>query len=198
LTCQSYNDGNGKVRVRARLDTRDPKHILIKEIPFGTTTESLIDSIEAAARKGKIKIAGISDYTAENVEIEVRLARGVHTDDTVDALYAFTDCEVSTSVNLIVIRDNKPVTMSVSDVLKYNSDRLVDLLKAELKIEEGHLRDKLHARTLEQIFIENRVYKKIEDKTSPEAVVKAVLDGLKPFTAEIRRESNRGRRGNAA
>jgi topoisomerase-4 subunit A len=188
LDMSEYNDGNGKVRVRARLDTRDPKHILIKEIPFGTTTESLIDSIEAAARKGKIKIAGISDNTAENVEIEVRLARGVHTDDTVDALYAFTDCEVSTSVNLIVIRDNKPVTMSVSDVLKYNSDRLVDLLKAELKIEEGHLRDKLHARTLEQIFIENRVYKKIEDKTSPEAVVKAVLDGLKPFSAEIKRE----------
>jgi topoisomerase-4 subunit A len=188
LDMSEYNDGNGKVRVRARLDTQDPKRILIKEIPYGTTTESLINSIEAAARKNKIKIAGISDFTAEKVEIEVRLARGVHTDDTVDALYAFTDCEVSVSVNLIVIRDNKPVTMSVSDVLKYNSDRMVDLLKAELKIEEGHLKDRLHAKTLEQIFIENRVYKKIEDKTTPQAVIKAVFDGLKPFSADIRRE----------
>ena len=188
LDISEYNDGNGKVRVRARLDTSDPKHILVKEIPFGTTTESLIDSMEAAARKGKIKIAGISDFTADSVEIEVRLARGVHTDDTVDALYAFTDCEVSISPNLLVIRDGKPVVMSVSDVLKYNTDRLVELLKAELKIEEGQLRDKLHAKTLEQIFIENRVYKKIEDKTSSETVTKAVFDGLKPFAGEIRRD----------
>ncbi|HEX7511517.1 MAG TPA: DNA topoisomerase IV subunit A [Chitinivibrionales bacterium] len=188
LDVSEYGDGNGKVRARARLDTSDPKRILIKEIPYGTTTESLINSIEAAARKNKIKIAGISDYTAENVEIEVRLARGVHTDETVDALYAFTDCEYSVSVNLIVIRDNKPATMSVTDVLKYNADRSVELLKAELKIEEGHLKDKLHAKTLEQIFIENRVYKKIEDKTTPQAVVKAVFDGLKPFSGEIRRE----------
>ena len=188
LDISEYNDGNGKVRVRARLDTSDPKHIIVKEIPFGATTESLIDSIEAAARKGKIKIAGISDYTAESVEIEVRLARGVHTDDTVDALYAFTDCEVSISPNLLVIRDGKPVVMSVSEVLKYNTDRLVELLKAELKIEEGQLKDRLHAKTLEQIFIENRVYKKIEDKTSSEAVTKAVFDGLKPFAGEIRRE----------
>jgi topoisomerase IV subunit A len=188
LDVSEYGDGNGKVRVRARLDTSDPKRILIKEIPYGTTTESLIDSIEAAARKNKIKIAGISDFTAEKVEVEVRLARGVHTDDTIDALYAFTDCEVSTNVNLIVIRDNKPVTLSVSDVLKYNTDKLVEHLKAELKIEEGHLKDKLHAKTLEQIFIENRVYKKIEDKTTPQAVVKAVFDGLKPFAGEIRRE----------
>ncbi len=188
LDVSEYNDGNGKVRIRARLDTSDPKRILIKEIPFGTTTESLIDSIEAAARKNKIKISGISDFTAENVEVEVRLARGVHTSDTVDALYAFTDCEISTTVNVIVIRDNKPVTLSVSDVLKYNTDKLLEHLKAELKIEEGHLKDKLHAKTLEQIFIENRVYKKIEDKTTPQAVAKAVFDGLKPFSGEIRRD----------
>jgi topoisomerase-4 subunit A len=188
LDASEYADGNGKVRIRARLDTSDPKRILIKEIPYGTTTESLIGSIEAAARKNKIKIAGISDFTAENVEIEVRLARGVHTEDTVDALYAFTDCEVSTTVNVIVIREGKPVTMSVSDILKYNTDRLVEILKAELKIEEGHLKDRLHAKTLEQIFIENRIYKKIEDKTTAQAVTKAVFDGLKPFASEIRRE----------
>jgi topoisomerase-4 subunit A len=188
LDVSEYGDGNGKVRIRARLDTSDPKRILIKEIPFGTTTESLINSIESAARKNKIKIAGIGDFTSGKVEIEVRLARGIHTEDTVDALYAFTQCETSTTVNIIVIRDNKPVTMSVSEVLKYNTDKLVEILKLELKIEEGHLKDKLHAKTLEQIFIENRIYKKIEDKTTAKAVTKAVFDGLKPFSGEIQRE----------
>jgi topoisomerase IV subunit A len=188
LDISEYNDGNGKVRIRARLDTSDDKRIVVREIPFGTTTESLIASVEDAARKNKIKIAGISDFTSEQVEIEIRLARGVHTQDTVDALYAFTDCEVSTTVNLVVIREGKPVTMSVPDVLRYNTDRLVELLKRELKIEDGHLRDKLHAKTLEQIFIENRVYKKIEDKKTQEGVTRAVIDGLEPFADAIKRE----------
>ncbi len=183
-----YNDGNGKVLVRAKLDTSDPKRIVIRELPFGTTTESLIASMEAATRKGKLKIAGISDFTAENVEIEVRLARGVHTDDTVDALYAFTDCESSISVNLMVIKEEKPVVMTVTEVIKHNADSLVEILKAELKLEEKKLKDKLHAKTLEQIFIENRIYKKIEEKTTAEAVVKAVFDGLEPFKSQIRRE----------
>jgi topoisomerase IV subunit A len=183
-----YNDGNGKILVRAKLDTSDDKRILIRELPFGATTESLIASIEAAAKKGKLKIAGISDFTAENVEIEVRLARGVHTNDTVDALYAFTECEQSISVNLMVIKDNKPVVMTVSEVIKHTADRLVEILTAELKLEERHLKDRLHAKTLEQIFIENRVYKRIEEKTTAEAVVKAVLDGLEPFQDQIRRE----------
>ena len=139
---------------------------MIREIPFGSTTESVISSIEAASRKGKLKIAGISDFTAENVEIEVRLARGVHTSDTVDALYAFTECENSISVNLMVIKDGKPVQMSVSDVIRENANQLVEILKAELKLEERQLKDKLHARTLEQIFIQNRIYKRIEGKNS--------------------------------
>jgi topoisomerase-4 subunit A len=188
LDMTEYNDGNGKVRVRARLDAKDDKRIVVREIAYGTTTESLIASIEAAARKNKIKIAGISDFTSEQVEIEIHLARGVHTQDTVDALYAFTDCEVSTTVNVVVIKDNKPVTMSVSDVLKHNADRTVELLRRELKVEEGHLRDRLHAKTLEQIFIENRVYKRIEDKKTQEGVVKAVIDGLEPFQKDIKRE----------
>jgi topoisomerase-4 subunit A len=188
LDMSEYNDGNGKVRIRARLDDKDDKRIVVREIAFGTTTESLIASIEAAARKNKIKIAGISDYTSDKVEIEIHLARGVHTQDTVDALYAFTDCEVSTTVNVVVIKDNKPVTMSVSDVLKHNADRTVDLLRRELKVEEGHLRDRLHAKTLEQIFIENRVYKKIEDKKTQEGVTRAVIDGLEPFQKDIKRE----------
>ena len=183
-----YNDGNGKVLVRAELETSDEKRIVIRELPFGSTTESLIASIEDASRKGKLKIAGISDYTAENVEIEVRLARGVHTRDTVDALYAFTECEQAITVNMVVIKDNKPVIMTVSQIIKHNADRLVEILRAELKLEEKQLRDRLHARTLEQVFIENRVYKKIEDKSSAQGVIDAVQKGLEPFQDEIKRE----------
>jgi len=183
-----YEDGNGKVLLRAKLDTSDPKRIVIRELPFGSTTESIIASVEAAARKGKLKIAGISDYTAENVEIEIRLARGIHTQDTVDALYAFTDCESSASVNMLVIIGDKPVVMSVSQIIRRNTDNLVEILKAELKLEEQKLKDKLHAKTLEQIFIENRVYKKIETMKTSEEVIQAVFDGLKPFQAQIKRE----------
>lgn len=183
-----YNDGNGKILVRAKLDTSDPKRIVVRELPFGTTTESIINSIESAAKKGKLKISGISDYTAQDVEIEVRLARGVHTDETVDALYAFTDCETSISVNLLVIDGDRPLVTTVTEVIKHNADQLVQILTAELKLEEGQLKDKLHAKTLEQIFIENRVYKKIEDKTTSEAVGQAVFDGLEPFQDQIKRE----------
>ncbi len=183
-----YGNGNGKVLVRALFDTSDPKRILVREIPFGTTTESLIASIEDAARKNKVKIAGISDYTAEKVEIEIRLPRGVYAREAVDALYAFTDCEVALSTNLMVIQDGKPQVKSVNEVLQHNVDRLVDILIAELRIEEGHLRDRLHAMTLEQIFIENRLYETIEEMTTSEKVVKAVLDGLEPHRHRIKRE----------
>ncbi|MGA3051739.1 MAG: DNA topoisomerase IV subunit A [Chitinispirillaceae bacterium] len=183
-----YKDGNGKVLVRARLDTSDEKRVVIRDLPFGSTTESLIASVEDASRKGKLKIAGIADYTAEQVEIEVRLARGIHTSETVDALYAFTECEQAISVNLVVIKENKPAIVTVSEVIQRGADRLVDILRAELRLEEKQLKDKLHAKTLEQIFIENRIYKKIEDKTSSQGVVDAVLLGLGPFQDEIRRE----------
>jgi topoisomerase-4 subunit A len=187
-----YGDGNGKVLLRAKLDTSDPKRIVIRELPFGSTTEAIIASMENATRRGKLKIASINDFTAENVEIEIKLARGIHTQDTVDALYAFTDCESSVSVNMTVIATaagiDKPVVMTVTQVIKHNSDRLVEILKSELKLEEQKLRDKLHAKTLEQIFIENRIYKKIEEKTTAEAVVQAVLGGLEPFQPQIKRE----------
>ena len=183
-----YQDGNGKILVRAKLDASDSKRIVVRELPFGSTTESLINSIENAAKKGKLKIAGISDYTAEKVEIEIRLARGVHAREVIDALYAFTECENSISVNLMVINDQKPVCMSVSEVIQHNANQLVEILTAELKLEERQLKDKIHAKTLEQIFIENRIYKKIEDKTTSQAVIKAVFDGLEPFKIQIRRE----------
>ncbi|MGA1173911.1 MAG: DNA gyrase subunit A, partial [Ilumatobacteraceae bacterium] len=183
-----YADGNGKVLVRAKLDTKDPKSIVVRELPFGSTTESLIASIEAAARKNKIKIAGISDFTGEDVEIEIRLARGVHAKDTVDALYAFTDCEQSISINALVIKDNRPHIGTITEILKYNADHTVEILTAELKIEQKQLRDKLHAKTLEQIFIEERVYKAIEEVTEAEGVIQAVFDGLKPYQDKIKRE----------
>jgi topoisomerase-4 subunit A len=183
-----YRDGMGKVLVRAKLDTSDPKRILVTELPFGATTESLIASIESAAKKNQIKIAGLSDFTAEKVEIEIKLQRGTYTNEVVDALYAFTDCETSVSVNSLVIADNHPRLMTMSEIVAHHSQRLVKILTSELKIEEGKLRDRHHARTLEQIFIQERIYKKIEDKKTQEGVSKAVRDGLKPFAGQIKRE----------
>jgi len=183
-----YNDGNGKILVRAKLDTQDPKKIIIRELPFGSTTESLINSIEAAAKKNKIKISTIDDYSAEGVEIEIKLARGVYTGDTVDALFAFTDCESSIPVNLLVIKDGIPTIMTVSEVIQHHAERLVEILTAELKLEQKQLGDRLHARTIEQIFIEERIYKRIEEKTTMEGVLKAVIEGFKPFSKQIRRE----------
>ncbi|MBU0734528.1 MAG: DNA topoisomerase IV subunit A [Proteobacteria bacterium] len=183
-----YNEGNGKILVRARVDTRDPKKIVIREVPFGSTTESLINSIEAAAKKNKIKVSSIDDYSTENVEIEIKLARGVYANDTIDALFAFTDCESSIPLNLLMIKDGLPVVMTVSEVIRHHAKRLVDILTAELNLEQRHLEDTLHARTIEQIFIEERIYKQIEEMTTREGVINAVLDGLRPFSGQIRRE----------
>lgn len=136
--------------------------------------------MEAAAKAGRLKIASISDFTTEKVEIEIRLQRGVYADEVVDALYAFTECEQSISCNFLVIKDGQPVQMTATEAVRRHAEKLVGVLKAELKIEEGELLDELHARTLERIFIEERVYKAIETKKTQEAVSKAVLDGLLP------------------
>jgi topoisomerase IV subunit A len=188
IDVSEYEDGLGKVLVRALLDKKDPKRIVIREIPYGSTTESLINSIESAARRGKIKIAEINDYTGEQVEIEIKLARGTYAEDVIDSLYAFTECEQAVSVNLLVIKGRHPVTMTVSDVIAYHSKKLVATLKKELEIEQGHLRDRLHARTLERIFIEERIYKEIEQMETQETVLKAVLDGFVPFASQIKRK----------
>ncbi|MDR2480121.1 MAG: DNA topoisomerase IV subunit A [Treponema sp.] len=180
-----YQDGNGKVLVRAKLDTSDPKRILITELPFGSTTESLINSVEAAARSGRLKIQGISDFTTEKVEIEVKLARGVYAQETVDALYAFTECEQSISVNLLVIKDGLPAVMTVTEVIKHHAKQLVKILTKELEIEKKELLDKLHLRTLERIFIEERIYKGIEKMKTAKGVEDAVISGFKPFLKEI-------------
>ena len=180
-----YRDGNGKVLVRAKLDTSDPKRILIKELPFGSTTESIIASIETAAKAGRLKIQGINDFTTEKVEIEIKLARGVYSQETVDALFAFTECEQSISVNFLVIKDGFPAVLTVTEVIKYHSKQLVKILTKELELEKKELLDKLHLRTLERIFIEERIYKNIEKMRTAESVEKAVIDGFKPFMKEV-------------
>jgi len=180
-----YNGGNGKVLVRAKLDTSDPKRILITELPFGSTTESIINSIDSAARAGRIKILGINDFTTDKVEIEIKLARGVYAQETIDALFAFTECEQSISVNLLVIKDGLPVVMTVTEVIKYHAKQLVKILTKELELEKRELLDKLHLRTLERIFIEERIYKGIEKMKTAKGVQDAVIAGFKPFMKEV-------------
>jgi topoisomerase IV subunit A len=183
-----YDDGQGKILTRAQLDTSDEKRIVIRELPFGSTTESLIASVEAAARKNKVKIAGISDFTAEEVEIEIKLPRGIYAKDVLDSLYAFTECENSITVNLLVIKDGKPTQMTITEVIQYHAKRLVAILTQELELERDQLLDRLHARTLERIFVEERIYKRIEEQTTAEAVTNEVRIGFEPFKKEIRRQ----------
>ena len=180
-----YADGNGKVLARAKMDTSDPKRILITELPLGSTTESLINSIDSAARNGRLKIMGINDFTTDKVEIEIKLARGVYAQETVDALYAFTECEQSISVNLLVIKNGLPAVMTVTEIIKYHAKQLVKILTKELELEKKELLDKLHLRTLERIFIEERIYKAIEKMKTAKGVQEAVLAGFKPFVKEI-------------
>jgi topoisomerase-4 subunit A len=188
MDAREYNDGRGSVKVRAKIKVKDESTVTIKEIPPGTTTDSLTGSIEDAARKGKIKVKSINDFTAEDVEIEVRAPQGVSAEQLVDALYAFTDCEVTISSRITVIRNNRPVEMSVSDVLRFNTDQLLDILKRGLLLSEQKLQDELHFRTLERIFIEERIYKKIEQCKTNEAIFAAVREGFKPFIKEMVRE----------
>ena len=188
MDAREYRDGAGSVKVRAKIKPKDDSTVVIREIPPTTTTDSLITSIEDAARKGKLKVKSVSDFTSEQVEIEVRAPQGVTADQLIDALYAFTDCEVTISSRITVIRDNRPVELTVSEVLRVNTDQLVDVLKRELELKEKQLQDDLHFRTLERIFIEERLYKKIEQCRTNEAVVAAVHEGFKPFRAELIRD----------
>ncbi|MBW2506150.1 MAG: DNA topoisomerase IV subunit A [Deltaproteobacteria bacterium] len=181
LDVSGYNSGNGRLKCRAKIVEKNEKTIVIEEIPYSTTTTTIIDSIEKADKSGKIKIQSISDYTAEKVEIEIKLARGIYAKDTIKALYAFTDCEVPISPNLTVIKDNQPVNISVEEVLQYNTEKLVQDLERELRIELGRLQDKLHARTLEQIFIEERIYKRIEECKTYKSITETVKKGLGVF-----------------
>ncbi|MEO2056553.1 MAG: DNA gyrase/topoisomerase IV subunit A [Flavobacteriaceae bacterium] len=186
----NYNDGKrgGRVRIRAKVSVMDKTTLLISEIPFGTTTTSLIDSILKANEKGKIKIKKIDDNTASNVEILVYIPNGISPDKTIDALYAFTNCETSISPLTCIIQDNKPVFLGVSDILKISADNTVKLLKKELKIKLGELEDQWHNASLEQIFIENKIYRDIEEETTWEGVLFAIDKGLKPYIKKLKRE----------
>jgi len=185
-----YNDGQrgGKVRVRAKMSKLDTKTLVITEIPYGTNTGSLIDSILKANEKGKIKIRKVEDNTAENVEIVIHLATGISPDKTIDALYSFTDCEVSISPNACVIVDEKPVFMPVSEILHICTQQTVHLLKRELEIRLDELQEQWHFASLEKIFIENRIYRDIEEEETWEGVIKAIDKGLKPYTKHLIRE----------
>jgi len=178
----------GRVKIRARIEEDANKTLIIKEIPFGVTTDSLIDSILKANEKGKIKIKKVVDNTAKDVEIQIQLAPGVSPDMTIDALYAFTDCEISISPNACVIIEEKPVFLSVNEILAYNTKQTKELLKRELEIRKGELLEKLLFSSLEKIFIENRIYRDIEECTTWEAVLEAIDKGLDPYKPDFYRE----------
>jgi len=184
-----YNDGlrGGKVRVRAKISRLDRKTLIITEIPFGKTTGSLIDSIISANEKGKIKIKKIEDKTAADVQILLHLNQDVSPDVTIDALYAFTDCEVPISPNSCVICDNKPQFLGVTELLKDSADRTLQLLKSELLIRLNELNEDWHLSSLEKIFIENRIYHQIEECTTWESVIETIDKGLDPFKPLLRR-----------
>lgn len=185
----NYNDGmrGGRVRVRARISQQDKNTLVITQIPFSTTTSSLIDSILKANEKGKIKIKKIEDNTAAEVEILIHLPPGVSPDKTIDALYAFTNCEVSIAPLGCVIQDNKPLFIGVSEMLKISTQRTVDLLKQELEIELDELENQWHFLNLERIFIENRIYRKIEEEETWEGVLNAIDKGLQPFIQHLKK-----------
>jgi len=185
----NYNDGmrGGKVRVRAKISQRDKNTLAITQIPFGTTTSSLIDSILKANDKGKIKIKRIEDNTAAEVEILIHLPSGLSPDKTIDALYAFTNCETSISPLGCVIEDNKPFFVGVSEMLRRSTDNTVQLLKQELEIKLGEFEEQWHFASLERIFIENRIYRDIEEEETWEGVIKAIDKGLQPHIKHLKR-----------
>ena len=185
----NYNDGlrGGKVRVRAKISQQDKNTLVISEIPFSTTTSSLIDSILKANDKGKIKIKKIEDNTAAEVEILVHLPSSISPDKTIDALYAFTNCETSISPLGCVIDNNKPVFIGVSEILRRSTDHTVFLLKSELEIQLNELQEQWHFASLERIFIENRIYRLIEEEETWEGVIKAIDDGLQPHIKHLKR-----------
>ena len=192
IDVSKYNDGQrgGTLKVRAKIEKLDQKTLVIREIPFSKTTETLIDSILRAIDKGKIKARHVEDLTAAKVEIQIQLAPGVSSDKTLDALYAFSDCEINLSPNCCVIEDNKPQFLSVSDVLRHSVDRTKDLIRQELEIRKGELLEQLHFQSLEKIFIEERIYKdkKFEQAPDIDAVCEHIDDRLTPYYPQMVRE----------
>lgn len=189
MDATNYNDGvrGGKVRVRARIEKADAKTLLIKDVPYGVTTSQLVDSILKANDSGKIKIKSVTDNTAADVELNVQLATGISADQTIDALYLFTDCEVSLSPNACVIIDDKPRFTTVTELLKFSVQHTKDLLLRELEIRQAELEADWHYSSLEKIFIENRIYRDIEEETTWEGVLAAIDRGLEKHKKKLRR-----------
>src|SRR5690606_29771590 len=177
-----YNQGlrGGKIKVRAKIEIQDKKTLVIREIPFATTTTSLMESIVKASEKGQIKIKQVIDNTAKDIEISILLQPGQSPEIAMEALYAFTDCEISISPNACVIVNDKPMFMAVNDILKYNTEQTVKLLKQELQIRRDELKEKILFSSLEKIFIENRIYRDIEQAETWEDVIARIDKGLKP------------------
>ena len=190
IDVSNYNDGNrgGKIKVRATLEKYDKNTIVIKEIPYGTTTASLIESIIKASEKGKVKIKKIEDNTSAEVEILVYLPSGASIQKTIDSLFAFTQCEVSISPLCCIISDNKPQFLGVRDILKISTDNTKDLLKKELEIQLDELENQWHSISLERIFIENRIYRDIEEKTTWDDVLSTIDSGLDPFKSKLKKD----------
>jgi topoisomerase-4 subunit A len=190
IDIKNYNDGNrgGRVKVRALVEKYDKNIIKIKEIPFGTTTASLIESIIKASEKGKLKIKKIEDNTSSNVEVLVYLPSGASMQKSIDSLFAFTQCEVSISPLCCIISDNKPEFLGVKDILKTSTENTKDLLKKELEIQLNELESQWHTISLERIFIENRIYRDIEEKTTWDDVISTIDKGLEPFKKNLKRE----------
>ncbi len=190
IDVSNYNDGNrgGRVKVRATVEKYDKNTIIIKEIPYGTTTASLIESIIKASEKGKVKIKKIEDNTSAEVEILVYLPSGASIQKTIDSLFAFTQCEVSISPLCCIISDNKPQFLGVRDILKISTDNTKDLLKKELEIQLDELENQWHSISLERIFIENRIYRDIEEKTTWDEVLSTIDSGLDPFKSKLKKD----------
>ena len=192
IDVSKYNDGQrgGVLKVRAKIEKLDPKTLVIRELPFSKTVSTLIESITKAIEKGKIKARNVTDLTSAQVEIQVHLAPGVSSDKTIDALYAFTDCEVSISPNCCVIKDEKPQFLTVSDVLRHSADRTKDLIRQELEIRKNELLEQYHFCSLERIFIEERIYKdkKFEQAPTVDAVCEHIDDRLTPYYPSLVRE----------
>ena len=181
MDVSAYDDGNGRVYSRAILESQDDGVVVVRALPFGETTESLMKSIEDAARTKNIRAFGLTDFTTDEVEIEIQTEQGVDTEDIIRGLYAFTSCEVAIDAKLLVINDRHPHVMTVSEIIEHSTNRLLKILEAELKIKEQALRAQLRARRLEQVFIENRVYKDIEDADHIDEIYTAVRDAMSNY-----------------
>lgn len=185
MDASEYDRGKGKVKLRAKLEILDDKTIVIREVCYGMTTESLIRSIDEAAKRGKIKIDSINDYTAENVEIEIKLPRGKYAHEFLESLYAFTECEVSINSQIVVIKEELPCETDIESLLRFHVEKLKGYLRQELQIEHKKLLNKIFNKTLEQIFIENRLYRSLEKISSPDKLIPSVAKSLHPFHKQL-------------